>query len=299
MNPAHNKKSPLGRGLESLLVPSGASSSICEIMIDKIYPNPDQPRLSFDDESLEELAESIRSIGLVQPITVKEMGDGSYMIISGERRWRASKLAGLDALPSYVVKAEEEQVMEMALIENIQREDLNAIEIALAYKRLLDVEEATQESVAKKVGKKRTTISNYLRLLRLPAEVQLGITEKKIDMGHARALLALPNPADQLRLYQQILKEKLSVREVEQRASGAAEITAQKGGKLAVSKSRKAGSNEFVEAYKPLTAQLSRFFGTEVKLSRKSSGKGQLTLSFSNEEELIRICQMLEQIPGK
>jgi ParB family chromosome partitioning protein len=291
------KRSPLGKGLDVLLPEdSGASSSISEIEVEKIFPNPDQPRQYFEDEALNELADSIRSIGLVQPITVKDMGNDSYMIISGERRWRASKLAQVSSLPAYVVKADDEQVMEMALIENIQREDLNSIEIALAYKRLLEVEGATQESVAHKVGKKRTTVSNYIRLLRLPAEVQLGITEKKIDMGHARALLALETPAEQLRLYQKIVQEGLSVREVERLASGKESFTSTPNEKKAGHKVHES-SRELIEVYKPLTQELSRFFGTEVKLSRKRTGQGQLTLSFANEEELIRICQILEKIP--
>ncbi len=291
------KRSPLGKGLDVLLPEdSGASSSISEIEVEKIFPNPDQPRQYFEDEALNELADSIRSIGLVQPITVKDMGNDSYMIISGERRWRASKLAQVSSLPAYIVKADDEQVMEMALIENIQREDLNSIEIALAYKRLLEVEGATQESVAQKVGKKRTTVSNYIRLLRLPAEVQLGITEKKIDMGHARALLALESPAEQLRLYQKIVQEGLSVREVERLASGKESFTTTPNEKKAGCKVHES-SRELIEVYKPLTQELSRFFGTEVKLSRKRTGQGQLTLSFASEEELIRICQILEKIP--
>ena len=283
----------IGRGLDALLGDVSNSSSISEIAIDKIEPNPDQPRTHFDPESLEELAASIRALGIVQPITVRELTDGRHLIISGERRWRASKLANLTSIPAYIVKANDEQVVEMALIENIQREDLNAIEIALTYKRLLEHSEGTQEELAKKVGKTRSSISNYLRLLRLPAEVQLGLTEKKIDMGHARAILSLTDPAQQLKLYQTTLTEHLSVRQVEALANEMREPSEEttKASKKRQTLSKLASNGN---DYAPLAKQLSSFFGTKVSLRRKESGKGSITIPFSSEEQLIEICSILE-----
>ena len=201
----------LGRGLEALLdttnVSTNGSSSISDVDINLIFPNPDQPRHHFDEETLEELAASIREHGVISPITLKENVDGTFLIIAGERRYRAAQRVGLTTIPAYVKKAKDEQVMEIALIENIQREDLDAIEIALAYQRLIDDYHLTQDKMAQRVGKKRATITNYLRLLKLPAEIQLGLKEKRIDMGHARAILGSPSPTEQLALYKQILDE--------------------------------------------------------------------------------------------
>ena len=213
------KKTGLGRGLDALIdtshVDTNGGSSISEIALDSIVANPDQPRRTFDEEALQELADSIREHGVISPITLRDNGDGTYMIIAGERRFRASKIAGLDRIPAYIRTAKDEQVMEWALIENIQREDLDAIEIALAYQRLMDDYNLTQERMSERVGKKRATVANYLRLLKLPAEIQVGIKEKKIDMGHARAILSTPSAERQLELYQRILREGLSVRKVE------------------------------------------------------------------------------------
>ena len=216
------KRNALGRGLDSLISmddvqPSG-SSAINEIAIDLIKPNPDQPRINFDEEALEELATSIRELGIIQPLTLRSAEAGTYMIISGERRYRAAKLAGLDTVPAYVRTANDSELTEMALIENIQREDLNAIEIALTFRKLIDQYNLTQERLSERIGKKRATIANFLRLLKLPAEVQLGLRDKAVDMGHARALLSVEKPTMQLKLYNEILKKGLSVRQVEQRA---------------------------------------------------------------------------------
>jgi ParB family chromosome partitioning protein len=195
----------LGRGLDALIdtthVSTAGSSSISEIPLQYIYANPDQPRHDFDAEALEELAQSIKEHGVISPITLRKNASNNYMIIAGERRYRASKMAGLETIPAYVRTAKDEQVMEWALIENIQREDLNAIEIALAYQKLMDDHELTQEKMADRVGKKRATVANYLRLLKLPAEIQIGIKERKIDMGHARAILGSPSPEQQLDIY--------------------------------------------------------------------------------------------------
>lgn len=217
------KKTGLGRGLDALIdtshVDTNGGSSISEVEISKIYANPNQPRRTFDEEALQELSDSIREHGVISPITLRKNDDGTYMIIAGERRWRASKLAGLNAIPAYIRTADDEKVMEWALIENIQREDLDAIEIALAYQRLMDDYQLTQERMAERVGKKRATVTNYLRLLKLPAEIQMGIKEKRIDMGHARAILGSQSTEVQLDIYQRILNEGLSVRKVEQLVS--------------------------------------------------------------------------------
>ncbi|MEG2947469.1 MAG: ParB/RepB/Spo0J family partition protein, partial [Bacteroidales bacterium] len=222
MNPT--KKSALGRGLDALImmdeIKAGGSSSINEIELSKIVPNPDQPRTEFDENALEELAASIRAIGIIQPITLREKGNGTYQIIAGERRYRASRIAEKTTIPAYIRTAEDDNVMEMALIENIQREDLNAIEIALTYQKLIEQYGLTQEKLSERVGKNRTTIANYLRLLKLPAEVQIGLKNKQIDNGHARALLSLDNPEQQLAVYEETLQQGYSVRKVEERVKG-------------------------------------------------------------------------------
>ncbi|MDO4172925.1 MAG: ParB/RepB/Spo0J family partition protein, partial [Prevotellaceae bacterium] len=216
----HKKYNALGRGLDALISteeirPQG-SSTINEIAIELIEANPNQPRREFDEQALQELASSIREIGIVQPITLRHVEDNHFQIIAGERRWRASQIAGLKAIPAYIRTISDESVMEMALVENIQREDLNAIEIALAYQHLLDNDGMTQEKVSERVGKSRAAIANYLRLLRLPALIQLALQKKEIDMGHARALLALESPSMQIRLFKEIMKHGYSVRKVEE-----------------------------------------------------------------------------------
>ena len=218
------KFNALGRGLDALIStedihPQG-SSTINEIAIDFIEPNPNQPRREFDEQALQELAASIKELGIIQPITLRQIEDNRFQIIAGERRWRASQLAGLKAIPAYIRTINDEAVMELALVENIQREDLNAIEIALAYKQLLDTEGMTQEKVSERVGKSRAAIANYLRLLRLPAQIQLSLQKKEIDMGHARALLSLDSPSMQVKLYKEIMKHNYSVRKVEEMVKG-------------------------------------------------------------------------------
>ena len=217
-----SKLTGLGRGLDALIdtthVEPLGGSSINEVELSKIFANPNQPRHSFDEEALNELSDSIREHGVISPITLRKNEDGTYMIIAGERRFRAAKQAGLTTIPAYIRTAKDEQVMEWALIENIQREDLDAIEIALAYQRLMDDYDLTQEKMSERVGKKRATIANYLRLLKLPAEIQMGLKERKIDMGHARAILSSSSTERQLLLYKRILNEGLSVRRVEELA---------------------------------------------------------------------------------
>lgn len=273
------KKTGLGRGLDALIdtshVDTNGGSSISEIEISAIVANPDQPRRSFDEEALQELSDSIREHGVISPITLRDNGDGTYMIIAGERRFRASKMAGLERIPAYIRTAKDEQVMEWALIENIQREDLDAIEIALAYQRLMDDYELTQERMAERVGKKRATVANYLRLLKLPAEIQVGIKEKKIEMGHARAILASPSAEHQLALYQRILREGLSVRKVEELAQE---------DKSAAKPKKEKSANPYSELEKNLSART----GMKVKIL-----SGKVTIAFGNEQELETIVQKL------
>jgi ParB family chromosome partitioning protein len=213
------KTGGLGRGLSALLEAEepevSGSSSISEISLSEIEPNPDQPRTHFDAEAMMELAESIKQIGVIQPITLRKADEHKYSIIAGERRFRASKMAGLTTIPAYIKEVNDDLIMEMALVENIQREDLNAIEIALSYQSLINHYNYTQERLSERIGKKRTTVSNYLRLLRLPGEIQVGIKDKKIDMGHARALINIDDPLKQLNIYNRILQNNYSVRKVE------------------------------------------------------------------------------------
>ena len=209
-----------GRGLDALIdtgeVQTQGSSNLNEIDLLQIEPNPNQPRREFDPDALQELANSIRTIGIIQPITLRQVEGGKYQIIAGERRWRASQLAGLTSVPAYIRTVRDEGAMEMALVENIQREDLNAIEIALAYEHLSETSGMTQEKISERVGKSRAAVTNYMRLLKLPAQVQMALKNKEIDMGHARALLALDSPSQQIKLFQEIQKNGYSVRKVEE-----------------------------------------------------------------------------------
>lgn len=284
------KKYPsLGRGLDALIstdtVKTEGSSSISEIAISQIKANPNQPRREFDPEALQELADSIKEIGIIQPITLRKMDDGTYQIIAGERRFRASQLAGLTTVPAYIRTADDENVMEMALIENIQREDLNSMEIALAYQHLLEEYSLTQEKLSERVGKKRTTIANYLRLLKLPAQIQVALKNRELDMGHARALLALDNPIEQIRLFEEIQTFGYSVRKVE-------ELIKKKKEKTAAKKDEKRTASD----YDILKKHLANFFQTDVQLTCNAKGKGKIAISFKNEEELERIIGMLDKL---
>ncbi|MDD2525095.1 MAG: ParB/RepB/Spo0J family partition protein [Bacteroidales bacterium] len=287
-----DKKMVLGRGLDALLdtnrVTTEGSSSINEVDITKIHPNPDQPRTNFDEDALNELAVSIRQLGIIQPITLRKLADDNYQIIVGERRYRASLLAGRRTIPAYVKTADDESVMEMALIENIQREDLNAIEIALAYQKLLDQYQMTQESLSDRLGKKRTTIANYVRLLKLPAVIQLGLKNKLIDMGHARALITMEDPKSQLSLYERIVKEGLSVRKVEELVR-----KLQKGEPLP---SSAATTQKSPEEFKILNEHLSNFFNSHVRLKCNDKGKGNISIAFNSEKELERILKILDTL---
>ena len=264
----------LGRGLDALIdtshISTEGSSSINEVSLDLIIANPDQPRHTFDEEALQELSDSIREHGVISPITLRKNDDGTYMIIAGERRFRASKLAGLSTIPAYIRTAKDEQVMEWALIENIQREDLDAIEIALAYQRLMDEYQLTQERMSERVGKKRATIANYLRLLRLPAEIQMGIKEKKLDMGHARAILGSKSAEQQLSLYKRIIEQGLSVRKVEEIVSNS---------RLPKSKQKRKEPS-----FKEYQNKLSQLLETKVKIS-----DNKITIRFDNEQQFAAI----------
>lgn len=286
------RRNALGRGLDALIsisdVDPGGSSAIREIAIDNIFPNPEQPRRDFDEESLEELASSIRELGIVQPLTLRLVEDGTHQIIAGERRWRAARIAGLSSVPAYVRTASDSEVTEMALIENIQREDLNAVEVALAFKKLIDVYHLTQERLSERLGKKRSTVTNHLRLLKLPAEIQLGLRDRKLDMGHARALLSVGDPKRQLELYQKILKEDLSVRRVEELARKVSEGQ-QEIAEPSASTSYKAENEE-------IGRRLSGLLTTPVKIKRTAAGKGSFTLAFSSENEFNRILSLLESL---
>ena len=292
---AAQKKFTLGRGLDALIsteeVKTSGSSSINEIELSKIAVNPNQPRREFDPVALQELADSIAEIGIIQPITLRKLNDNSYQIIAGERRYRASIQAGLKTIPAYIRTADDENVMEMALIENIQREDLNSLEIALAYQQLMEQYDMTQERLSERVGKKRTTIANYLRLLKLPALIQVALKNREIDMGHARALLTLDNPTLQIRLFEEIQREGYSVRKVEQMIRALDGNDAKRG---AIKKEQK--DENAPKDYDMLKQHLSGFFGSKVQLSCSAKGKGKITIPFGSEEELERIVSILDNL---
>ena len=288
------RRNALGRGLDSLIsmndIQTDGSSAINEIEIDLISPNPEQPRRTFDEETLAELAASIRELGVIQPLSLRDAGDGTYQIIAGERRWRAAKLAGLSTLPAYVRTASDSEVTEMALIENIQREDLNAIEVALAFRKLIDTYDLTQDRLSERLGKKRATIANHLRLLKLPAEIQLGLRDRKLDMGHARALLSVADPKEQLKLYNLILKEGLSVRRVEELARMMATPDERET-------PTRARGNDF-GAFSDFANSLSDISPTPVKVARKADGNGSITFKFTSDEELRKLVELFERMKG-
>ncbi|MEG2819284.1 MAG: ParB/RepB/Spo0J family partition protein [Muribaculaceae bacterium] len=288
------KRNALGRGLDSLIsmddIQTSGSSAINEIEISSISPNPDQPRISFDESALEELASSIRELGIIQPLTLRKVANNSYQIISGERRYRAAKLAGLTSIPAYIRTANDSELTEMALIENIQREDLNAIEIALTFKKLIEQYSLTQERLSERIGKKRATIANFLRLLKLPAEVQLGLRDKAVDMGHARALLVIEKPSLQLKLYNEILKKGLSVRQVE-------ELAKEYQSRLELGDEPKSSANHLnTKEYDILKKHLSNTFKSTVQFSCNNSGKGKITFPFKDEVELERLISIFDRL---
>lgn len=288
------KRNALGRGLDALInmddIKTGGSSSINEIELSRIKPNPDQPRREFDEDALADLATSIRELGIIQPITLRQTGD-DYQIIAGERRYRAALIAGLSAIPAYVRTVEDETVVEMALIENIQREDLNAIEIALTFQKLIEQYDLTQERLSERIGKKRATVANYLRLLKLPAEVQMGLKDRKIDMGHARALIGIADPAMRLKVYELILENGYSVRKVEEMVQLWNDGLTAEGTKSAPMP-RKGPQ----EAYEALKQHLSGYFDTKVQLICNDKGKGKISIPFKDAKELERIVSVLNKL---
>ena len=294
--PTHKKFPALGRGLDALIsteeVKTQGSSSINNVEVDKIKPNPNQPRREFDHQALQDLSDSIRQIGLVQPITIRDMQDGTYIIIAGERRWRASQMAGLTSIPAYIRSVDAENMMEMALVENIQREDLNPMEIALAYQHLLEQYEMTQEQLSERVGKSRSAVTNYLRLLKLPGNIQVALENKEMDMGHARALLSLNDPTLQNQVFQAIKKEDLSVRAVEKMVK-----ELQEGGSVSTQDGKlKAKKTRLSTEYADLKRGLSQLFQAKVQLTCSETGRGKISIPFANEGELERLIAMFDSL---
>lgn len=288
------QKFTLGRGLDALIsteaLRTSGSSSIGEIEIGKIFANPNQPRRDFNEEALKELADSISELGVIQPITLRKMEDDTYQIIAGERRFRASQLAGKTTIPAYILNANETETMEMALIENIQREDLNPLEISLAYQQLIELHNLSQEQLSKRVGKGRATIANFLRLLKLPGTIQVALKEKKIDMGHAKALLSLDSHADQINIFNEIIEKKYSVREVE-------EIVRKiKEGDVVSPKQKTGAVKKQDEAFCQLKKHLTQFFKTPVQLTCSAKGSGKISIKFKDENELERIIAIFDKL---
>ncbi len=287
------QKNALGRGLSALIDDADREKmadlgSINEINIDLIDTNPFQPRSNFDEESLKELAASIKQLGIIQPVTVRKTRQDRYQLITGERRYRAAVMAGLKTIPAYVRTADDQALLELALVENIQREDLDSIEIAISYKRLIEECNLTQEEMSDRVGKKRSTVSNYLRLLRLPAEIQLGIREKDISMGHARALVNVEDPRTQIKLFYRVREEGLSVRQTEEMVRKAQEI--QPGGR------RNSKRNQASAEYRQLQEQLSDYFEAPVQFRLNDKGKGKIVIPFETTDELERIIAIFDRL---
>lgn len=294
------KKRGLGRGLSALLEdpgtditsrhaqeatgPGRVAGGVATIPIAQIEANPFQPRTTFAPEAILELAQSIKELGIIQPVTVRKLGYDRYQLISGERRFRASQAAGLEQIPAYIRIANDESMLEMALVENIQREELDAIEIAISFQRLLDEVDLTQEALSEKVGKDRATVANYLRLLKLPPEIQLGLRQRQIGMGHARALIGIQDPAKQSELYRRILESQLSVRQVEEFAR-----TDKATGKSSPPKDKMSAARQ-----KELGKHLSGLFGSRVSVKQSEAGKGKIEIAFRNDEDLARIQRLLE-----
>ena len=297
----HKKYPALGRGLDALIseepVKAEGSSSINEIEISSIQVNPDQPRREFDETALQELANSISEIGIVTPIKLQKLGNDRYQIIAGERRWRASQIAGKTTIPAYIKEdVSDKSVMEMALVENIQREDLNPIEVALAYQKMIEQYDMTQDRLSERVGKSRPAIANSLRLLKLPAPIQLALQGKQITMGHARALLSVEDPKNQIKLFNECITHGYSVHKVEELAKRLSEGVAvnTKDGKKITPKGAK-----LPEEYNILKKQLSEFFNSKVQMSCTAKGKGKISISFNNEEDLERIMNIFDSLKSE
>lgn len=296
-----NKRTALGKGLSALLensetdvtTKSGGINNtgsvvggVAQIPMNQIEPNPFQPRTEFDPEALADLAASIKQQGIIQPITVRKMGYDKYQIISGERRFKASKIAGLTAIPAYIRVANDQGMLEMALVENIQRQDLNALEIALSYKRLIDECSLTQEELSDRVGKNRSTVTNFLRLLKLPPEIQAAIRDQKITMGHARAILGVDDVAKQLMMFREIIEKQLSVRDVEN-------LARESGNKSTKRKKAEREKNQLSFEFTKIQNILTSHFGAKIQLQRANNGSGKILIPFDNDEDLNRILELL------
>ena len=284
-----------GRGLDALIdtsdIQTQGSSNLNEISLSLIDPNPNQPRREFDENAMKELSASIREIGIVTPVTLRQTNDGRYQIIAGERRWRASQMAGMETIPAYIRTAADDNVMEMALVENIQREDLNAIEIALAYQHLADTTGMTQEKISSRVGKSRTSITNYMRLLKLPAQIQMALKNKEMDMGHARALLSLDSPSAQLKLYKEIQRNGYSVRKVEEMVQ-----MLKNGEDLHTVKKAATTVTQLPLEYSILKDRLGNLFKVKVQMTCSPQGKGKISIPFANDEELEHIMNIIDKM---
>ncbi|MFC2090817.1 ParB/RepB/Spo0J family partition protein [Bacteroidota bacterium] len=289
------KKNALGRGLGALI--DGAddisreliksAAAVNDIPIASIEANPYQPRTHFDEDTLNELVGSIKEVGIIQPLTLRQIGDNKYQVISGERRLRAASRAGLRKVPAYIRHAEDENMLELALIENIQRDDLDAIEVAISYQRLIDEIKLTQESLGERIGKKRATVTNYLRLLKLPAEIQLSIREKKLSMGQARALVSIEDAEIQQEVFERIIEQDLSVRQVEALVQKLKQTPGDKG----------SDAQGEPDEYENLRDHLSHFFGATIDFRRNTKGTGRIVIPFKSDEDLQRILSILDT-PG-
>ncbi|MCF8302102.1 MAG: ParB/RepB/Spo0J family partition protein [Bacteroidales bacterium] len=296
------KKKALGKGLSAILespdtdITSSDISgnyvvgAVAELAADSIETNPFQPREGFEDEALEELANSISEQGIIQPLTVRKLGYDKYQLISGERRLKAAKMAGLNKVPSYIRVANDQQMLEMALVENIQREDLNAMEIAMSYQRLMEECKLTQEKLSERVGKNRTTVTNFLRLLKLPVAIQAALRDEKISMGHARALINVKTPEDQEALLDEIVENDLSVRAVEQLVR-----EANQGKKIGKAAGKKRTDQPLPEKYREAVNQISRHLESKVQVKRNNKGKGNVVIAFKSDDELEKILNILEE----
>ncbi len=294
------KKSALGKGLSALLESSdtdvtsnvnaaatgGVVGSIAQIPLDQIEANPFQPRVDFDDTALAELSTSIKEQGIIQPITVRKLGYDKYQIISGERRYKASKLAGLKTIPAYIRVANDQGMLEMAIVENIQRKDLNALEVALSYKRLIDECSLTQEELSDRLGKNRSTITNFLRLLKLPPDIQASVRDGKISMGHARAILGVDDIDKQLYIYKEILSKELSVRDVEL-------LARETGNRSTIKKKKTEMKDQLSFEFSKIQNILTSHFGAKIQLQRSNNGSGKIVIPFQNDEDLNRVLELL------
>jgi ParB family chromosome partitioning protein len=294
------KKSALGKGLSALLESSdsdvtsnvnsaatgGVVGSIAQLPLEQIEPNPFQPRVDFDDTALGELSISIKEQGIIQPITVRKLGYDKYQIISGERRYKASKLAGLKTIPAYIRVANDQGMLEMAIVENIQREDLNALEVALSYKRLIDECGLTQEELSERLGKNRSTVTNFLRLLKLPPDIQASVRDGKISMGHARAILGVDDIDKQLYIYREILNKNLSVRDVEL-------LARETGNKSTIKKKKDEMKDQLSFEFSKIQNILTSHFGAKIQLQRANNGSGKIVIPFQNDEDLNRVLELL------